>query len=326
MRPLVSKRLIDWYRTNKRDLPWRGIRDPYAVLVSEVMLQQTRAAVVVPYFERFIERFPTPAALAETSETEALRYWEGLGYYRRLRNLQAAAAKIAAEGWPEDLRELPGVGDYTAAAIGSMAFDRHVTCVDANVRRVLSRLHAKDLTLSECADESTKAMGSHDAGTWNQTLMEFGAILCKPKSPLCAECPVRRDCKAHQSRRVEQFPPASPRPTATRHHVLVCAVKGGKVAVRRNPDGEWWAGLYSFPRAEVNAREAKAHALQRLGAKNATHLLTVRHTVTRYRLVLNAYRSDAVAVECEWVSTAKLDELPFPSPERKVVRALVGSL
>ena len=191
----ASKALIEWYRANKRDLPWRGTDDPYTILVSEVMLQQTQVATVLPYFERFMDRFPTAYALATAPESDCFAEWAGLGYYRRARNLRATAKVVADNGWPEDLRSLPGVGDYTAAALGSIAFGRQEACADGNVRRVMSRLAGETLSLNDAQQASAAMMRGWKAREWNQAVMELGALVCA-RVPKCDECPLRRTCRA----------------------------------------------------------------------------------------------------------------------------------
>jgi A/G-specific adenine glycosylase len=190
--PFDSRALLDWYERVKRPLPWRFTRDPYALLVSEVMLQQTQAQRVVPYYEAFLARFPDPATLAAAAPGDVLAAWSGLGYNRRALALQAAARHVAAHGWPEDLTELPGVGPYTAAAVGSFAWDRQVAAIDTNVRRVLARYgtaHAQDL------------IPPGRAAVFNQAMMELGATVCRPRAPRCGECPVRAGCAGRPDER-----------------------------------------------------------------------------------------------------------------------------
>jgi A/G-specific adenine glycosylase len=187
--------LLDWYERARRPLPWRATRDPYAILVSEVMLQQTQAARVVPYYERFLARFPDPPALARAPAAEVLEAWSGLGYNRRALALQRAAAHVAARGWPADLRELPGVGPYTAAAVGSFAWDRPVAAVDTNVRRVLTRHDAAERSPRALADRAGELLGSRPAAVFNQATMELGATVCTPRRPRCGACPVAPTCR-----------------------------------------------------------------------------------------------------------------------------------
>jgi A/G-specific adenine glycosylase len=186
--------LLAWYEQVKRPLPWRETRDPYALLVSEVMLQQTQAQRVVPYYETFLARFPDPAALARASQGEVLKAWSGLGYNRRALALQAAARVVAERGWPEDLTELPGVGPYTAAAVGSFAWDRQEPAIDTNVRRVLERFDGAVRGPSELTERARALVPHGRAAAFNQAMMELGATVCRPRAPRCDACPVRPGC------------------------------------------------------------------------------------------------------------------------------------
>ena len=186
--------LLDWYERVRRPLPWRATRDPYALLVSEVMLQQTQALRVVPYYERWLEAFPDAVTLGEAPTREVLAHWSGLGYNRRALALQNAAREVAANGWPEDLTQLPGVGPYTAAAVGSFAFDRQVAAVDTNVRRVLSRRDGVLHTPRELGRRADELLPPGRAATFNQAMMELGATVCRPRVPVCGDCPVASGC------------------------------------------------------------------------------------------------------------------------------------
>jgi A/G-specific adenine glycosylase len=189
-----SVALLDWYARVKRPLPWRATRDPYALLVSEVMLQQTQAARVVPYYEAFLARFPDAGALAAAAPRDVLAAWSGLGYNRRALALQAAARMVAARGWPEDLTELPGVGPYTAAAVGSFAWDRQDVAVDTNVRRVFERYDGVARGPAAMHARAREALPAGRAAEFNQAMMELGATVCRPRAPRCGDCPVRRGC------------------------------------------------------------------------------------------------------------------------------------
>jgi A/G-specific adenine glycosylase len=188
--------LLEWYARVRRPLPWRATRDPYALLVSEVMLQQTQAARVVPYYEAFLARFPDVAALAGAPAREVLEAWSGLGYNRRALALHAAARVVAERGWPEDLTELPGVGPYTAAAVGSFAWDRQVAAVDTNVRRVLERFDGAARRPRELSARADGLLPAGGAADFNQAMMELGATVCTPRAPRCGACPVGPGCAA----------------------------------------------------------------------------------------------------------------------------------
>jgi A/G-specific adenine glycosylase len=186
--------LLNWYEAVRRPLPWRFTRDPWALLVSEVMLQQTQAARVVPHYERFLARFPTPAACAEAAAADVIAAWSGLGYNRRALSLHAAARVVAAEGWPADLQSLPGVGPYTAAAVASFAWDVQVAAVDTNVRRVIERRDGVRRPPRALARRAAELLPEGRAAAWNQAMMELGATVCRPRRPRCGECPLQDGC------------------------------------------------------------------------------------------------------------------------------------
>ena len=189
-----TEALLAWYERVRRPLPWRATRDPYALLVSEVMLQQTQAARVVPYYQSFLARFPDAQALAAAPAAEVLAAWSGLGYNRRALALHAAARAVAADGWPADLTELPGVGPYTAAAVASFAWEAQVAAVDTNVRRVIARWDGRDRAPAALAARAAELLAGARAAAFNQAMMELGAIVCRPRRPACEACPVRSGC------------------------------------------------------------------------------------------------------------------------------------
>ena len=214
---LNTAALLDWYERVKRPLPWRATRDPYALLVSEVMLQQTQAARVVPYYEAFLRRFPDAEALAGAPTADVLAAWSGLGYNRRALALQRAARHVAGHGWPEDLTELPGVGAYTAAAVGSFAWDRQVAAVDTNVRRVLARHDGVERAPRDAGERARALLPPGRAAAFNQAMMELGATVCRPRRPDCGACPVARRLPRRRRRRAApRRGSASRTPTAGR--------------------------------------------------------------------------------------------------------------
>ncbi|HEY6695584.1 MAG TPA: A/G-specific adenine glycosylase [Solirubrobacteraceae bacterium] len=189
-----STSLLAWYERVKRPLPWRQTRDPYALLVSEVMLQQTQAQRVVPYYEAFLAAFPDPPSLAAAAPSAVLKAWSGLGYNRRALALQHAARRVAAHGWPDDLTELPGVGPYTAAAVGSFAWDRQDPAIDTNVRRVIERFEGVARPAAALARRARALVPAGEAAAFNQAMMELGATVCRPRAPRCPDCPVKAGC------------------------------------------------------------------------------------------------------------------------------------
>lgn len=250
-----SQTILAWYAENGRDLPWRRTRDPYAVWLSEIILQQTRIAQGTAYWERFMHRFPTVQDLADATEDEVLRLWEGLGYYSRARNLHAAAKQIVEMGaFPdtlEGIRSLKGVGDYTAAAIGSICFDLPAAVVDGNVYRVLARHFgiATPVGTTEAKKAFTalaqRLLPEDQAGAFNQGMMDFGALQCTPQNPACLTCPLQPACNAFRTGRVELLPVKKPATAVQERHFNYIYVRfQGKTAIRRRGAGDIWQGLY----------------------------------------------------------------------------------
>lgn len=259
----IAETLIAWYKAHGRQLPWRETRDAYRIWLSEVILQQTRVQQGMSYYLRFTERFPHVETLAAASEDEVLKLWQGLGYYSRARNLHAAARQVVAEyggKFPttfDQLRTLRGVGDYTAAAVASMAFDQAVAVVDGNVYRVLSRLFDLDTPIDTTAGKRTfttlaeELIAPTEAATYNQAIMDFGAICCTPQNPQCTTCPLADRCLAHAAHTVAERPVKQGR-TKVRdryfHYLhLQCE---GKTLIHRRTEGDIWQGLYEFPLIE----------------------------------------------------------------------------
>ena len=271
--------LLEWFRENKRDLPWRHGRTPYTTLVSELMLQQTRVEAARERYVEFLRRFPTAEALASASEDEVLKAWEGLGYYTRARNLHAAAKVIAQEGFPqtfEGVRALPGVGDYTAGAVCSVALGLPIPAVDGNVLRVLSRLFADESNVDGAAVRKAyaselAAVYPPEAGEFTEALMELGAIVCVPNgAPLCDKCPWINLCRAHLAGREEDFPVRGEKKARKVVRLNVFVLKcGNEYALRKRGKG-LLAGLWEFPNFEGAAPEIG----KTLSEKRAKHVFT----------------------------------------------------
>jgi A/G-specific adenine glycosylase len=343
--------LLAWFDRHRRDLPWRRTRDPYRIWVSEVMLQQTQVGTVLPYYERWMARFPTLARLARASEDEVLGVWAGLGYYSRARRLLAGARAVAQERAGQlpktaaELRRFPGIGEYTAGAIASIAFGQTEPVVDGNVRRVLCRLFGLrgDPTrgplarrLGELAGQLVPALRP---GDHNQALMELGATVCTPDRPDCARCPLAQGCVAKQRGLAAVLPelPQRPRPTPL-HMVAAILERRGRLLVVKLPEGaSRWAGLWQFPSSEVGKTEtaegAAARTLEELVGLTATaheHFMRVRQAVTRYRVTLDAYRCRAErgsaralgVAEVAWQAQRELEGLAMPAAHRRLARAL----
>jgi len=335
--------LLAWFARARRELPWReDPRDGYRVWLSEVMLQQTRVEVVVPYYLRFLRRFPTLASLAQASEDEVLALWSGLGYYARGRNLHRAA-RAAAErgGLPRSaaaLRELPGFGPYTAAAVASLAFGEQVPLVDGNVARVLARVLRLPGDAAEARERSWRVapqlLPPARAGEFNEALMELGATVCLPRNPRCGECPLSAGCGAHRSGDAEAFP--APRRKKTRPLLVWAAPalvrRDGAVLLRRRSDGELFAGLWDLPSAEVRGGDvgvALRGALAACGVARRGRLESrgeVRQVLTHreLRVLLFAGRVGPLPAQdgLRWASAADLPALGLSSLARKCLRAV----
>jgi A/G-specific adenine glycosylase len=328
--------LLDWYDAHRRVLPWRETADPYAIWVSEIMLQQTRVAAALPYYERWMRRFPTVDALAQSDEAEVLSAWQGLGYYRRARLLLEGARHVARHGWPNSREEwlnVPGVGPYTAAAIASIVLKEPAAAVDGNVERVYARFRGNPATGKELLEAarawSGEAIVAERPGDWNQALMELGAAVCTPRGPKCPACPLESACVARQSWTVERFPTPSPRQEVVRRELLLWApFHEGAFGLRQIEEGPWWRGMWEFP--SVSAAEEGEWALRELVGPGWTEDLGVlRHQVTRHKLTYRAslVRCESRANALRWFAMPKLTELPLPSPQRRALdraAALLG--
>ena len=296
--------LLEWYDRSRRDLPWRRTRDPYAVWVSEIMLQQTRADTVIPYYERFLERFPTPTALAEADEDTVMAHWSGLGYYRRARMLHRGVQEVVAEYGgrvPEDAdarRSLPGIGRYTAGAIGSIAFGREEPVVDGNVGRVLSRVFRIQTPLG--SRETTKKLWEEAArlvvgirpGDLNQAVMELGATICLPRNPRCQVCPIVDSCVAYAKGEVADLPVKSPRKAPKRLTLSAVVATRGRGAQRRvwlsKSETPLFGGLWGVPMIEGTPRAALEAAGVRARLR-AGAVGKVEHVLTHRRLRIDVY-------------------------------------
>jgi A/G-specific adenine glycosylase len=352
LRRQVARRLLDWFGRHRRDLPWRRDRDPYRIWVSEVMLQQTQVATVIPFFERFLAAFPTVADLAAADEQDVLRLWEGLGYYRRARDLHRTARRLVAEHggrFPDDpaaLSALPGMGRYTVGAVLSQAFDRRLPILEANSQRVLCRLFAvrEDPTQGPSRRHlwglAEALLPARRAGDFNQALMELGALVCTPAAPRCGDCPLARYCEANRLGLQDEIPvrPARPEVVAVQEAAVVVR-RGAEVLLVQRPGTGRWANLWEFPHAPLQAGETHEAAARRLvaeltglDAEVGAELLTLRHGVTRYRITLvcfeAAYRSgtfhSAFYRQAAWVRPARLPDYPVSVPQRRLARTLVG--
>ncbi|MBI3205460.1 MAG: A/G-specific adenine glycosylase [Myxococcales bacterium] len=338
----LRRTLLAWYRTHARDLPWRRTSDPYAIWVSEVMLQQTQVATVIPYFERWMRRFPTVTALARSRTDDVLHAWQGLGYYSRARGLLEGARMVERElggripGDVATLRRLPGVGPYTAGAIASIAHGTRAAIVDGNVERVLCRLDGargdprKQPLKAELWRRAEALVPARGASTFNQALMELGAMVCTPKAPGCERCPWQGPCVARASSRQAELPEVAQRARPSALHTVAALVeRRGHWLVKQVPAGALrWAGLWSFPHAEIAAREAPARALGRALGTPVTqveHLRTLQHSITRFRITLDVYRcSPRARPDGRYVTPTQLQALAMPAAHRRIADDLTS--
>ncbi len=346
----LSTALLQWYRRDRRDLPWRRQRDPYRIWVSEIMLQQTRVDTAIPYYERWIARFPTAADLATAAEDDVLKHWEGLGYYSRARNLQAAAREITTRYGgqvPDDpaaFAALPGVGPYTAGAVMSIAFGRPLPAVDGNVLRVAARLYNLDDDVARPAtrrrvEQQIQALIPPDAaGDFNQALMELGALICTPTSPQCDPCPVSPFCQALRAGRVQQLPVKAKKAAPVPVLIVAGVVRdSGQVLLARRPDRGLLAGLWEFPSFTLPAAAAPEQVLaaglqERFGLAVSVGALVIRadHVFSHRRWHLLAFGCRLTATSprprdgagLRWLEPVELAGVALPAVFQKVASAL----
>jgi len=343
----LSDKLLIWYNRNKRDLPWRHTSDPYAILVSEIMLQQTRVDTVISYYNRFLERFPTADSLAQANEDEVLNLWKGLGYYSRARNLHKAAKVIAQEyrgNFPsvfEQVRRLPGVGDYTAGAIMSIAFRQPCPAVDGNVLRVIARISGieDDITVSETKKIITGIVRGmipkEHAGDFTQSLMELGATVCIPSAPLCESCPVSDDCRAFLEQKTELLPIKQKKlkPQAQNFYALLL-LNGGNLLMTRDHPGTLLKNLWGVPlivkedNLALQGEELQKQILNHTGvaAQSFQSLGAVRHVFTHRIwemeiLVCPQCSVHALKPDFQWIPLEMIGNLPIPTAFAKLLKA-----
>lgn len=356
---LLARRLLAWFPKIARDLPWRKTKDLYRIWISEVMLQQTQVATVIDYYNRFLAAFPDVASLAAAPEEQVLRLWEGLGYYRRARQLHAAAKKVVAEHdgqFPETydaVRGLPGIGRYTAGAILSIGLDQRLPILEANSIRVLARLAAYKGEPASTAGQAFLWRLAEDilpkkhCGQFNQALMELGSLVCTPREPKCDDCPVLDLCRAKALNKVNQIPTAAKKKNFEEvTAAAVVVVKNKKVLLRRCLPEERWAGLWDFPRFERETHAATLDASaawsvdqlvsltsERTGIriKAPVPLKTFRHGVTRFKITLHGFQASYAGgrakaeEELAWVAADELDAYPLSTTGRKLAMAWLRS-
>jgi A/G-specific adenine glycosylase len=352
MQTELSLRLLNWYEREQRRLPWRNHPDPYAVWVSEIMLQQTRVETVIPYFERWMQRFPTVEVLASASEQEVLSLWEGLGYYSRARNLHASARQVVESfggrlpATRDKLKELPGVGPYTAGAIASIAFGQDEAALDGNIRRVLARVFAVRTPARSPAGErelwelARQNLPPGRAGDYNQAIMDLGATICMPRSPRCLVCPLMDICQARQLGIQEELPVLAPRRPVP-HLTVAAAVmrRDGVVLIAQRPAKDLLGGMWEFPGGTIEEGETLEEGLRReiqeelgTGAHIETPFGVYNHAYTHFTVTLHAFlcRLDGPepqaleASQLRWVAPPELASFPMGKIDRQIANRLMG--
>ena len=315
------KRVIAWFAKNGRDLPWRRTADPYAILVSEIMCQQTQVGTVVPYFERWMGRFPDCKKLAAATEHEVMSLWQGLGYYSRARNLHAAAKAVAAAGeFPgeiEAIRGLPGVGRYTAGAIAAFAYDKPAALVDANIARVLARVFAvreaiNGPGLARVWEEAEGLQADQGGRAFNAGLMEIGALICTPRAPRCGECPIAEFCEAKAQGLQEALPAKKPKPRTVRVTERCALITRDGAVLLEHQNGSRWRGLWKLP------------GLKQIPEKPPE--LMLEYPFTHHKVTLAVYRQPCRRSKgpgCEWWQIANLKDVPIAAGHRRAVERLV---
>lgn len=347
----LQRALYRWYLANHRDLPWRRTRDPYAIWVSEVMLQQTQVKTVLPYYERFLSKFPTVRYLADAPLQTVLKNWEGLGYYSRARNLRQAAGIVVSEmggSIPRDwytIRRLPGIGDYIAAAVLSIAFGQPHAVVDGNVKRVLARLFLIDAPVNKASGHkqfqaaAQQLLPDQEPGDHNQAVMELGALVCTPRKPACGRCPLTRYCRAAATRQTEQYPQRVKK-AATPEHLVVCAVimKNGRLLMTRRPAEGLLGGLWEFPSGRPGTESDltamcvdMVRSVTGLEVKVLGQITRVRHAYSHFKIRMPVFhcrwRSGRVRLSgpeaFRWVHPDRIDDFPLHGAARKILPHLV---
>ncbi len=340
----VRRRLLRWYDKSHRDLPWRRTVDPYAIWIAETMLQQTQVVTVVPYYQRFLKQFPTVKALASAPLREVLTAWSGLGYYRRAENLRKSARELVLNHHgrlPDDydmLLSLPGIGDYTAGALMSIAFGRAYPALDGNARRVLERIFFPR-NQAELRELARRLVPKARPAAFNQAAMELGATLCVPKTPRCPECPVASQCWANQHHAASKI--AAPRSQAPKKVVWPIAIvrRNGKLLLRRRPSGGILAGLWEFPGGTIdsNSQAVRAALKQHLGevSRNLRHYRRIgalRHTITNKKIHTPIFLIDVVPPaeislansNWRWIAPSSFRRYPVSSMTLKAARLLTA--
>jgi A/G-specific adenine glycosylase len=346
----LRKHLMKWYLANHRDLPWRRSKNAYRIWVSEVMLQQTQVNTVLSYYRQFIKRFPNIKKLAGADLQAILKAWEGMGYYARARNLHRAAKAVVQDhgGRIPDTREtfhsLPGVGDYIAAAVMSMAFDQPHAVVDGNVKRVLARLYKIDAPVNQASSQNRfkeaadKLLDSQQSGIFNQAMMELGALICKPRNPSCSTCPLNPFCQAYKTNQVAGFPKRQQSKATPQYHIAVGVVfKNDRVLITQRKAQGLLGGLWEFPGGKIRDGESARAACIReikeevnLNVDIDRHLAKVKHAYTHFKIVMDVFCCKYISgriylrgpVAFRWIRLEDYKNYPFPKANHKFIPLL----
>lgn len=346
-----SDKIVAWYQKNKRDLPWRKTDDPYKIWISEIMLQQTRVDTVIPYYKRFLERFPTVYNLAEADQQDVLKSWEGLGYYSRGRNLHHASKTVVDKfdgnvpsTWDE-ITSLKGIGPYTASALLSIAFQKKYAVVDGNVIRVLSRYYGiqndirKSTTKNKIQELADDLIPEDKAGDFNQAVMELGATVCTPQNPDCDDCPLFVDCIAAKRAQTDEIPYKSPAKKVPHHQIAVGLILNQKneLLIALRPNDSMLGGLWEFPggkqEEDETLQEATARELrEELGVEVEvfSKFRDLRHAYSHFKITMHAFwcrikngdPKPKSSQEIKWVSLDEIDEFPFPKANKTLIKGL----
>ena len=345
----LRSRLLNWYQHQGRDLPWRCTRDPYAIWMSEIMLQQTQVKTVIPYYERWLQQFPTVADLAQADQQQVLKAWEGLGYYSRARNLHRAAQQVVAHydgNFPQTFDEtvaLSGIGRTTAGGILSAAYNQPVAILDGNVKRVLARLIALPVppkrALAKLWQHSEALLDPAQPRDFNQALMDLGATCCTRRHPECDRCPLQSYCAAHQHNLQAQLPMTESRGPLPHKVIGVAVIRdpSGRILIDRRKQEGLLGGLWEFPGGKVEPDETLADCVRReikeeldIEIDVQDQLMTVEHAYTHFKVTLNVFHcayvsGDPKPLECDeirWVTLAEIDQYPFPKANGQIIAAL----
>lgn len=338
-----SSRLIAWFDKNQRDLPWRVSKDPYKIWISEIMLQQTRVEAVIDYFNRWVKKWPTVSALALASEIDVMNAWQGLGYYSRSKNILKTAIIIQKEYagiFPDDIGEiikLPGIGRYTAGAIASLAFGKREAIVDGNVARVYARIFERDEVINDAKSQDLyyqiagELLPKKNLSSFNQGLMELGALICVPQTPKCQECPVVKFCKANANHTTDLYPYRKKAPKTEKIHRLLLLIKkrGQIFMVQRDVKGVFY-GMWELPGFSIS-NEIVAHSVLKeeisenlqISGKVVSKFKEFSHTFTKYKETVLVYSftpdNPNIQLAGEWVTYEKAKKLPMGSVQKKII-------